>query len=54
MACPAGDRKQRMHNPIILSSQLFKMDMLVMSIVILCILSTFLYQVIAVLEKRFL
>ncbi len=43
-----------MPNPVTLSSQLFKMDMLVMSIVILCILSTVLYQVIAALEKRFL
>lgn len=39
---------------IIYASQVFKMDMLVMSIVILCILSTILYQAIAVLEKRFL
>jgi hypothetical protein len=30
------------------------MDMLVMSIVILCILSTVLYQAIAAAEKRFL
>lgn len=36
------------------SSQLFKMDMLVMSIAILCILSTVLYQAIAAAEKRFL
>ena len=36
------------------SSQLFKMDMLVMSIALLCILSTALYQAIAVLEKRVL
>lgn len=39
---------------IIYASQVFKMDMLVMSIVILCIVATALYQVIAVLEKRFL
>ncbi|MCI8516462.1 MAG: ABC transporter permease [Hungatella sp.] len=39
---------------IIYASQVFKMDLLVMSIVILCILSTVLYQVIAELEKRFL
>ena len=35
-------------------SQVFKMDMLVMAIVILCILSTILYQAIALLEKRYL
>ena len=39
---------------IIYASQVFKMDLLVMSIVILCILSTVLYQVIAESEKRFL
>ena len=39
---------------IIYASQVFKMDMLVMSIVILCIVSTVLYQVIAVLEKNYL
>lgn len=39
---------------IIYASQVFKMDMLVMSIVILCILSTVLYQIISALEKRFL
>ena len=39
---------------IIYASQVFKMDMLVMSIALLCILSTALYQAIAVLEKRFL
>ncbi len=39
---------------IIYASQVFKMDMLVMSIVILCIVSTVLYQVIALLEKRVL
>ncbi len=39
---------------IIYASQVFKMDMLVMSIVILCILSTVLYQIISVLERRFL
>ena len=37
---------------IIYASQVFKMDMLVMAIVILCIVSTLLYQGIAVLEKR--
>ncbi len=37
---------------IIYSSQVFKMDMLVMSIVILCVVSTFLYQGIAFLEKK--
>ena len=37
---------------IIYASQVFKMDMLVMSIVILCILSTVLYQAIAAVEKR--
>ena len=39
---------------IIYASQVFKMDMLVMSIAILCILSTILYQAIALLEKRYL
>lgn len=39
---------------IIYASQVFKMDMLVMSIVILCILSTVLYQAIAAVEKRYL
>lgn len=47
-------RRRRIFNPIILSSHLFKMDMLVMSIVILCILSTALYQAIAAAEKYFL
>ena len=37
---------------IIYASQVFKMDMLVMAIVILCIVSTLLYQGIAVLEKK--
>lgn len=37
---------------IIYGSQVFKMDMVVMSIVILCILSAILYQGIAVLEKK--
>lgn len=39
---------------IIYSSQVFKMDMLVMAIVILCIVSTLLYQAIALLEKKIL
>lgn len=37
---------------IIYASQVFKMDLLVMSIVILCLVSTALYQLITVLEKR--
>ena len=37
---------------IIYGSQVFKMDMVMMSIVILCVLSAILYQGIAVLEKR--
>lgn len=37
---------------IIYGSQVFKMDLVVMSIVILCIVSAFLYQGISVLEKR--
>lgn len=37
---------------IIYASQVFKMDLLVMSIVILCLVSTVLYQLIAILEKR--
>lgn len=37
---------------IIYGSQVFKMDMVVMSIVILCIVSAILYQGIAVLEKK--
>lgn len=39
---------------IIYASQVFKMDMLVMSIVILCMVSTLLYQAIAALERRVL
>lgn len=39
---------------IIYASQVFKMDMLVMAIAILCILSTILYQAISTLEKKFL
>lgn len=37
---------------IIYGSQVFKMDMVVMSIVILCIVSAVLYQGIAILEKK--
>ncbi|MEW4412880.1 ABC transporter permease [Clostridium sp. AN503] len=37
---------------IIYGSQVFKLDMVMMSIVILCILSAALYQVIALVEKR--
>ncbi len=37
---------------IIYASQVFKMDLLVMSIVILCLVSTMLYQAISVLEKK--
>lgn len=37
---------------IIYGSQVFKMDMVVMSIVILCIVSAILYQGIAILEKK--
>ena len=37
---------------IIYGSQVFKMDLVVMSIVILCIVSAILYQGITVLEKR--
>ncbi len=37
---------------IIYASQVFKMDLLVMSIVILCLVSTALYQLISMLEKR--
>lgn len=37
---------------IIYGSQVFKMDMVVMSIVILCIVSALLYQAVAWLEKR--
>jgi len=37
---------------IIYASQVFKMDLLVMSIMILCIVSTVLYQGIAAMEKR--
>ena len=37
---------------IIYGSQVFKMDMVVMSIVILCIVSAVLYQGITFLEKR--
>ena len=37
---------------IIYASQVFKMDLLVMSIVILCLLSTLLYRLIAVVEKH--
>lgn len=37
---------------IIYGSQVFKLDLVIMSIVILCILSAILYQAVAVLEKR--
>ena len=37
---------------IIYGSQVFKLDLVIMSIVILCILSAVLYQAVAVLEKR--
>lgn len=37
---------------IIYGSQVFKMDLVVMSIVILCIVSALLYQLIAILEKK--
>lgn len=37
---------------IIYGSQVFKMDLVVMSIVILCIVSAILYQVISILEKK--
>ena len=37
---------------IIYGSHVFKMDMVVMSIVILCFMSALLYQAIAVLEKK--
>jgi len=38
---------------IIYASQTFKMDWMLMSIVILCLVSTLLYQVIHLLEKKF-
>ena len=38
---------------IIYASRVFKMDLLVMAIVILCSVSTVLYQGIALLEKRY-
>lgn len=38
---------------IIYGSQVFKMDWVVMSIVILCIMATALYQVLATIEKKF-
>lgn len=38
---------------IIYGSQVFKLDLVMMAIVILCVLSAILYQGIAVLEKRF-
>ncbi|EFC95730.1 hypothetical protein CLOSTHATH_06086, partial [Hungatella hathewayi DSM 13479] len=37
---------------IIYGSQVFKMDLVVMSIVILCIVSAILYQGITILEKK--
>lgn len=37
---------------IIYGSQVFKLDLVIMSIVILCILSAILYQAVAVMEKR--
>ena len=37
---------------IIYGSQVFKLDLVIMSIVILCILSAILYQAVAVLERR--
>lgn len=39
-------------NRIILYPQLFKMDLVMMSIVILCIVSAILYQGITMLEKK--
>lgn len=41
-----------MHVPIRACTHLFKLDMVMMSIVILCILSAALYQGINLLEKR--
>ena len=38
---------------IIYGSQVFKLDWVIMSIVILCILATFLYQLLAFFEKKF-
>lgn len=37
---------------IIYASQVFKLDMLILSIIILCLISTLLYQVISCIEKR--
>ena len=39
-------------NHILMYSQVFKMDMVVMSIAILCVVSAVLYQGIALLEKK--
>ena len=43
-----------MPNSVTLYSHLFKLDLVMMSIVILCILSAMLYQGIAWLEKKVL
>ncbi|HCY59600.1 MAG TPA: sulfonate ABC transporter permease, partial [Lachnoclostridium sp.] len=37
---------------IIYGSQVFKLDLVIMSIVILCVLSAVLYQAVTMLEKR--
>ncbi len=50
-----GDAKRkRIPNSVTLYSHLFKLDLVMMSIVILCILSAMLYQGIAWLEKKVL
>jgi len=38
---------------IIYGSQVFQLDLLIMSIIILCIIATGLYQMIQILEKRY-
>ena len=38
---------------IIYGSQVFKLDLVMMSIVILCLVSALLYQAVAILENRF-
>ena len=45
-------KRQGLGYLIIYGSQVFKMDLVVMSIVILCIVSAILYQGITLLEKK--
>lgn len=50
----ASTRIRRICDPIILYSHFFQMTLVVTSIVVLCIISALLYQLIALVEKRVL